>query len=89
MPINGGGGSSFKKSTEGSSNGPIKIIFMGAMIVDTVRFQETGESSPRIESGYCGKPPSPVDPKRDVVTKRKTNPETIKRVTNFFLEIVI
>ena len=66
-------------------------IFIGTSIVDTVRFQAMGESPPVLmtESGGCGKPRGPVDPKREVVIKRKVNPEMIKRSTNFFLEIVI
>lgn len=89
MPINGGGGSSFKKSTEDSPKGPIKTILMGKIIVDTVLFQATGESEPvlRIESGYLGKPRGPVDPKSEVVIKLKASPKTMKRITNFFLEM--
>lgn len=51
MPTNGGGGSSFKKFTWGNNKGPIKTIFMGDMMMDTVLFQAIGESSPRRESG--------------------------------------
>ena len=89
MPTNGGGGSSFKKLTEGKSKGPIKTILIGDRIVDTVLFQATGESIRRSESGGLGKPLGPVDPKSEVVIKRKINPETMKRTTNFFLEILI
>ena len=59
--------------------------------MDTVRFQAIGELPPvlRTESGGLGKPRGPVDPKSEVVIKRKTNPEMMKRITNFFLEILI
>ncbi len=83
--MNGGGGSSRKKSVE-RSKGPIKTTFIGAITVDTALFHATGDSRRRKESGYCGKPRGPVDPKREVVVKRKTNPETMKRRTNFFRE---
>ncbi len=89
MAINGGGGSSFKKLILGSNNGPIKTILIGARIVDTVLFQVTGESINRKESGGLGNPRGPVDPKNEVVIKRKANPEMIKKITNFFLEIFI
>ena len=89
MLINGGGGSSFKKLTEGRSRGPIKTILMGNITVDTVLFQVIGDSSNSKESGGLGKPRGPVDPKREVVVKRKANPEMMKRITNFFLEIFI
>ncbi len=89
MPTNGGGGSSFKKLILGSSKGPIKTILMGDMIADTVLFQTTGESMSNKESGGLGKPRGPVDPKSEVVIKRKTNPETMKMITNFVLEIRI
>lgn len=89
MPTNGGGGSSFKKFTWGNNKGPIKTIFMGDMMADTVLFHAMGESSPKRESGGCGKPPNPPDPKSEVVIKRKTNPQIMKRTTNFFLEIFI
>jgi hypothetical protein len=87
--MNGGGGSSFKKLTEGSSKGPIKTILMGEIIVDTMLFQAIGESIRRRESGGLGKPLRPVDPKSEVVIKRNANPQMMKRTTNFVLEIFI
>ncbi len=59
--------------------------------MDTALFQAIGESPPvlRTESGGLGKPRGPVVPKSEVVIKRKANPETMKRITNFFLEIFI
>lgn len=89
MPINGGGGSSFKKLILGSSNGPIRTILIGTIIVDTTLFQAIGDSNKRRESGDLGKPRGPVEPKSEVVIKRKANPEMRKRITNFFLEIFI
>ena len=89
MATNGGGGSSFKKLIEGNSNGPIKTILIGEMIVDTVLFQAIGDSNNRRESGGLGNPRGPVDPKSEVVIKRKANPEMIKIITNFVLEIFI
>lgn len=91
MPTNGGGGSSFKKSIWGSDRGPIKTILIGNIIVDTARLHFTGESPPVLstESGLFGKPCGPADPKSVVVIKRKANPEIIKRITNFALEIFI
>lgn len=89
MPINGGGGSSFRKLTEGSSKGPIKTILIGDIIVDTVFFQAMGDSSSSKESGGLGKPRGPVVPKSEVVIKRKANPEMMKRITNLFLEMFI
>ena len=88
MPINGGGGSSRKKSVE-SNKGPIKTIFIGNIIVDTAFFQAIGDAVPRKESGCLGKPRGPVDPTSEVVIKRKANPEMMKRITNFVLEIFI
>lgn len=89
MPINGGGGSSFRKFTEGKDRGPIKTILIGNIMLDTALFQAIGESPPvlRTESGGFGKPRGPVVPKSEEVIKRKTNPEMIKSITNFFLEI--
>ena len=60
-------------------------------MLDKVLFQATGESLPvlSIESGGCGKPLGPIVPKREVVIKRKANPEIMKRITNFVLEIFI
>ena len=55
--------------------------------MDTVFFQAIGDAVPRKESGCLGKPRGPVDPKSVVVIKRKANPEMMKRITNFFLEI--
>ena len=85
MPIKGGGGSSLRKSIWGKANGPINTIFKGRMIVDTARFQAMGESAPvvRRESGACGKPRGPVEPKRVVVKARKAKPEMMKRRMNF------
>ena len=57
--------------------------------MDTALFQAIGDAVPRKESGYLGKPRGPVDPKSEVVIKRKANPEMMKRITNFFLEILI
>src|SRR3990167_4159098 len=86
--MNGGGGSSRKKSVE-SNKGPIKTIFIGNIIVDTVFFQCLGDAVRRKESGCLGKPRGPVDPKSVVVINIKANPEMRKRVTNFVLEIFI
>ena len=88
MPINGGGGSSRKKSVE-SNTGPIKTIFIGTIIVDTVFFHAIGDAVRRKESGCLGKPRGPVDPNSEVVIKRKTNPEMMKKKTNFFLVMFI
>ena len=55
----------------------------------TVFFQAVGDAVPRKESGCLGKPRGPVDPKSEVVTKRKTNPEMRKKITNFVLEMSI
>ncbi len=88
MPINGGGGSSRKKSAE-SNKGPIKTIFIGNIIVDAVFFQAIGDAVSRKESGCLGKPRGPVDPKKVVAIKRKINPEIWKRITNFVLAIII
>jgi len=52
-------------------------------------FHAIGDAVRRKESGCLGNPRGPVDPKNEVVIKRKTNPETMKRITNFFLEISI
>ncbi len=91
MAINGGGGSSFKKLISGRAKGPIKTILIGNIIFDTILFQVIDESLPvrRTESGGAGNPRGPVVPKSVVVMKRKTNPQIMKRITNFFLEIVI
>src|SRR3990167_3333104 len=88
MPINGGGGSSRKKSVE-SNKGPIKTIFIGNIIVDTAFFHGFGDAVPRKESGCLGTPRGPVDPKSEVVIKRKTNPEMRKKITNLILEMFI
>lgn len=63
----------------------------GIMIVATTLFHATGESLPVLmtESGALGKPRGPVEPKSEVLTKRKANPQMMKRITNFFLEIFI
>lgn len=91
MPTNGGGGSSFKKLTEGRANGPIKTILTGSIIADAVLFQTIFESDPvwSKESGGLGKPLGPVVPKSEVVINRKANPQIMKRKINFFLEIFI
>ncbi|PIR89275.1 MAG: hypothetical protein COU07_00025 [Candidatus Harrisonbacteria bacterium CG10_big_fil_rev_8_21_14_0_10_40_38] len=62
---------------------------MGKIIVETARFQTIGESLPvlTIESGGLGKPRGPVVPKSEVVIARNANPEIIKIITNFFLEV--
>ena len=60
---------------------------MGNISVDTVFFQTIGDAVPRKESGCLGKPRGPVDPKSEVVINIKANPEMIKRLTNFFLEM--
>jgi|GEM_PF-7047080 len=52
-------------------------------------FQAIGDAVPRKESGCLGKPRGPVDPKSEVVIKRKANPEMMKRITNFVLEMFI
>ena len=57
--------------------------------MDTVFFQAIGDAVPRKESGCLGNPRGPVDPKSEVVIKRKANPETMKKITNFFLEMFI
>ena len=62
---------------------------MGSIIVDTLFFQAIGDAVPRKESGCLGKPRGPVDPKSEVVIKRKANPEIMKRTTNFVLGIFI
>ena len=72
-----------------SNKGPIKIILIGDIIVDTAFFHAIGDAVPRKESGCLGKPRGPIDPKSDVVMKRKANPEMMNRITNFFLEIFI
>ncbi|MDO8619406.1 MAG: hypothetical protein Q7R49_05705, partial [Candidatus Daviesbacteria bacterium] len=77
-----------KKSVE-SNKGPIKTIFIGNIIVDTVFFQAIGDAVSRKESGCLGKPRGPVDPKSEVVIKIKANPEMMKKITNFVLEIFI
>lgn len=89
--MNGGGGSSFKKLTLGKSKGPIRTILTGKMIVAAALFHATCESLPvlRTESGALGKPRGPVEPKSEVLTKRKANPQMMKIITNFFLEIFI
>ena len=62
---------------------------MGKIMLDTILFQAIGDSDPvlRRESGDLGKPRGPVVPKSEVVIKRKANPEMMKRIINFFLEI--
>lgn len=59
--------------------------------MDTVLFHAIGDSDPvlRIGSGGLGNPRGPVDPKSEVVIKRKANPEMMKRITNFLLGIFI
>lgn len=57
------------------------------IIVDPICFHATGDAVPKRGSGYLGKPRGPVDPKREVVTKRKADPKIMKRVTNFLLVI--
>ena len=52
-------------------------------------FQTIGDAVSRKESGCFGKPRRPVDPKSEVVTKRKANPEMRKEITNFVLEVFI
>ena len=71
--------------------GPIKTALMSTIIVDTALFQAMGESEPvlRTESGAWGKPRGPVVPKSELVIKLKMNPEIMKRMINFFLEMVI
>ncbi len=59
------------------------------MIVETFLFQAVGDSSSNKESGGLGNPLGPVVPKREVVMKRKANPQTINRLTNFVFEIFI
>jgi len=86
--MNGGGGSSRKKSVE-SNRGPIKTTLIGTMIVDTVCFHAIGDAVPRKESGGLGNPRGPVDPRSEVVMKRKANPEMMKRMTNLVLEMRI
>ncbi|MEK9200787.1 MAG: hypothetical protein AAB909_02300, partial [Patescibacteria group bacterium] len=82
---------SCRKWIWGRAIGPIKTILIGSKIVDTALFQAIGESLPVLttESGGLGKPRGPVDPRSEVVIKRKTNPKMMKRVTNFVLEIFI
>lgn len=64
---------------------------IGKIIVDTEFFQDIGDSDPvrRSESGGLGNPLGPVVPSSDVVINRKINPRTIKRITNFVLEVFI
>jgi len=62
---------------------------IGDIIVATVFFQAVGDAVPRKESGCLGNPRGPVDPKSVVVINIKANPEMMKRITNFFLEIFI
>lgn len=61
------------------------------MALDIILFHSIGESSPvlRIESGDLGNPLGPVDPRSDVVTKRKVNPKIQKKRMNFVFEICI
>ena len=89
IPMNGGGGSSCRKSTPGRRSGPRSTILIGDTITDAVRFQATGESSPSKESGCFGNPRTPVDPKIEVVTNRNTNPKIMKRMMNCDREIFI
>ena len=86
--MNGGGGSSRKKLVE-SNKGPIKTIFIGRIIVDTVFFHATGDAVPKKESGCFGKLRGPVDPRSEVVINIKANPEMRNRITNFVLEMFI
>ena len=72
-----------------SNKGPIKTTLIGNIIVDTVFFQTIGDAVPSRESGGLGKPRGPVDPKSEVVIKRKANPEMKKIAINLFLEIFI
>ena len=72
-----------------SNKGPIKTIFIGNIIVDTVFFHTIGDAVPSKESGCLGKPRGPVDHKSEVVMNIKTNPEMMKVVTNLVLEIFI
>jgi hypothetical protein len=88
MPIKGGGGSSRKKLSE-SNSGPMSTIFIGAIIFDVVCFQAISDAVSRSVSGCFGKPRGPVEPRSDVVMKRKVNPEIIKRMMNFFRDIRI
>ena len=81
----GGGGSSFKKLIPDSNKGPIKTIFIGDIILDTVFFHGFGDVVPRKESGCLGKPRRLVDPKSVVVIKRKANPEMIVFLKLFHL----
>ncbi len=64
---------------------------MGKIIVDTALFQAIGESPPvlRTESGGLGNPRGPVVPKSEVVIKRKANPQMMKVIMNFVLEMFI
>ena len=57
--------------------------------MDTVFFQAIGDAVPRKESGCLGNPRGPVDPKSEVVINIKANPEMMKSITNFVLEIFI
>ena len=57
--------------------------------MDTLFFQAIGDAVPRKESGCLGNPRGHVDPKSVVVINIKANPETMKRMINFFLEIFI
>jgi hypothetical protein len=75
--------------TEGKSKGPIKTIFTGTKIVDTVFFQGTGELVNKNVSGYLGKPLTPAEPSSEVVININTNPQTIKYITNLTLETFI
>jgi hypothetical protein len=75
--------------TEGKSKGPIKTIFTGTKIVDTVFFQGTGELVNKNVSGYLGKPLTPAEPSSEVVININTNPQTMKYITNLTLETFI
>jgi len=57
------------------------------MLDITPFFQAIGGALSRKESGCLGKTRGSVDPKGEVVIKRKANPETMKRITNFVLGI--
>ena len=57
--------------------------------MDTVFFQAIGDAVPKKESGCLGNTRGPVDPKSVLVINIKANPEMMKRITNFVLEIFI
>ena len=75
----GGAGSG---SLNTGARGPTKTILIGYIMWAKVRFQAIGESIPGNQSPFTGT-------KSKLEITRKTNAETRKTITNFFLEIFI